>query len=90
MRVGKFTIKALLALAAVCGIGISSARTADWIGVYSFEEESFEPDGSRISNWFPPEVAEAERGKLAAILSNGTNGKATHSRTETGLLSALS
>jgi len=76
MTIGKFTIKTFLILAVVCGIGISSAIAKDWSGIYTFDEESFEPDGSRISYWFRLEVTDA-RGKLTAILSNGTNGKST-------------
>ena len=76
MTIGKLAIKTFLILAVVCGIGISSAKAKDWSGVYAFDEESFEPDGSRISYWFRLEVTDT-RGKLTAILSNGTNGMAT-------------
>lgn len=72
----KYIIQAFLTLVVVCGIGGLPAMAKDWSGIYTYDEESFEPDGSRISYWFRLEVTDTG-GKLTAILSNGTNGKTT-------------
>lgn len=72
----KYIIQAFLIFVAVCGIGGVSAMAKDWSGIYTYDEESFEPDGSRISYWFRLEVTDTG-GKLTAILSNGTNDKTT-------------
>src|SRR5260221_6058904 len=76
MAVNKFALHAILVLAALCCLGVVPAAAKDWSGVYTHDEESFEPDGSRISYWFRVELTDTG-GKLNAILSNGTNGKTT-------------
>ena len=77
MTFGKFAIHAILVLAVVTCAGASAAMAKDWSGVYTHDEESFEPDGSRVSYWFRLEVTDDGTGKFSAVLANGTNGKTT-------------
>ena len=50
------------------------AKDSDWIGLYSFHEESRDETRERTSSWFRLEIEEAE-GKLAGIYSDGINGE---------------
>lgn len=76
MSFRRFVVRTIAVLAVVTCAGVFAAMARDWSGVYTYNEESFEPDGSRISYWFRLEVTDTA-GKLTAILSNGTNGKTT-------------
>lgn len=76
MTFDKFAIHLILVLAAVTCAGVSAAMAKDWSGVYTHDEESFEPDGSSVSYWFRLEVTDSA-GKLTAVLSNGADGKTT-------------
>ncbi|MEP6847918.1 MAG: hypothetical protein ABI999_03615 [Acidobacteriota bacterium] len=77
MTLGKFAIHFILVLAAVTYADASAAMAKDWSGVYTHDEESVEPDGSRVSYWFRLEVTDDGTGKFSAVLSNGANGKTT-------------
>jgi len=70
-------VHGILILAVVTCAGASGAMAKDWSGVYTHDEESFEPDGSRVSYWFRLEVTDDGTGRSSAILSNGSNGKTT-------------
>ena len=52
-----------------------SAKDSDWIGIYTFNEESWDETRERTSYWFRLEVKESD-GKLVGIYSDGINGTA--------------
>src|SRR5215204_639316 len=49
------------------------AEDSDWIGIYTFDEESWDETRVRTSYWFRLEVKETD-GKLVGIYSDGING----------------
>jgi hypothetical protein len=77
MTLDGLAIKAFLILAAITCAGVTTVTAKNWSGVYTHTEESFEPDGSRLSYWFRLEVTDEGEGKLSAVLSNGINGRET-------------
>jgi len=54
----------------------ASARDADWVGIYTFYEESWDQTRERTSYWFRLEVKESG-GKLVGIYADGINGTTT-------------
>ena len=52
------------------------AKDSDWVGIYTFDEESWDETRERTSYWFRLEVKESGGG-LVGIYSDGINGEAT-------------
>jgi hypothetical protein len=53
-----------------------SAKDSDWVGIYTFDEESWDETGERTSYWFRLEIKESD-GRLDGIYSDGINGATT-------------
>lgn len=51
----------------------AAAKNSDWVGLYTFNEESWDETRERTSYWFRLDIKEAD-GKLAGIYSDGING----------------
>lgn len=54
----------------------ASAKDSDWVGIYTFDEESWDESRERISYWFRIEIRETDAG-LAGVYAEGINGEAT-------------
>jgi hypothetical protein len=54
----------------------AAAKNSDWVGIYTFDEESWDETRERTSYWFRLEVEETD-GKLTAVYSDGVNGTLT-------------
>ena len=64
----------LLIFTMVFFVNIVSAKNSDWVGIYTFDEESWDENRVRTSTWFRLEIKD-EKGKLVGIYSDGVNGK---------------
>ena len=67
----------LLIFFALCIAIPASAKDSDWVGIYTFDEESWDETRARTSYWFRLEIREDGEAGLAGIYSDGINGTET-------------
>lgn len=66
----------LLILLALFSVIPASAKASDWVGIYTFDEESWDESRERTSYWFRLDIEESNDG-LVGIYSDGINGAVT-------------
>ena len=63
----------LLILLLILPAFAATAKDSDWVGLYTFHEESWDETRERTSYWFRLEINKSE-GRLVGIYSDGING----------------
>ena len=55
-------------------VNVTNAQTNNWVGIYTFDEESWDENGTKSSRWFRLEVTKKSK-KLTGVYSDGENSK---------------
>ena len=63
----------LLILLLILPAFAAAGKDSDWVGLYTFDEESWDETRERTSYWFRLEIKESD-GKLSGIYSDGIDG----------------